>query len=53
MLKERKDKHAGEERSGEMKQKLEIISDVIIAALTPEQPTCMPCGMLNEKLQRL
>lgn len=37
----------------EMKQKLGIISWVIIAALTPEWLAHKLCGMLNEKLQRL
>lgn len=37
----------------EINQKLGIISGVIIAALTPEWLTRVPCGMLNEKLQRL
>lgn len=55
MLKRRKDKCAGEGQGEEkeMKQKLAIVSGVIIAVLIPEWLTCMPGGMLNEKFQRL
>lgn len=37
----------------ERKQKLGIISGVIITASTPKGPVHQPRGMLNEKLQRL
>lgn len=55
MLKERKDKHAGEGQAEEkeMRWKLAIVSGVIIAVLIPEWLTYMPGGMLNEKFQRL
>lgn len=55
MLKGRKDKRAGEGQGEEkeMKQKLALVSGVIIAVLIPEWLTCVPGGMLNEKFQRL
>lgn len=55
MPKGRGDKQAGEGQGEEkeMKQKLAIVSAVIIAVLIPEWLTYMPGGVLNEKFQSL